>query len=132
MTKDKQPIDRIQLLLISKFVGGNIRTHRRDRGWNQECVANKLGISIPALSKIESGSTDINLSRLEQIANIYEIAVTDLFSTDEVVQIPSPSPLKFTKLENSLKDSTEHIMLLQQRLIMLYEELEEKRADKYV
>jgi transcriptional regulator with XRE-family HTH domain len=51
----------------NKSVGKNIRTLRHQRGWSQEDVANRLGISIPAFSKIETGVTDINLSRLEQI-----------------------------------------------------------------
>ena len=59
----------------NKSVGKNIRTLRHQRGWSQEDVAHRLGISIPAFSKIETGVTDINLSRLEQIANIYEVNV---------------------------------------------------------
>jgi transcriptional regulator with XRE-family HTH domain len=42
-------------------VGNNIRTLRHQRGWSQEDIATRLGISIPAFSKIETGVTDVNL-----------------------------------------------------------------------
>ncbi|HEY5326224.1 MAG TPA: helix-turn-helix transcriptional regulator, partial [Mucilaginibacter sp.] len=32
-------------------VGKNIRAFRHQRGWSQEDIANRLGISIPAFSK---------------------------------------------------------------------------------
>src|ERR1700753_2506230 len=64
----------------NKTIGKNIRTFRHQHGWSQEDVANRLGISIPAFSKIETGVTDINLSRLEQIADIYEIDVAQILS----------------------------------------------------
>src|ERR1700743_2825872 len=75
----------------NKTVGKNIRAFRHQHGWSQEDVANRLGISIPAFSKIETGVTDINLSRLEQIANIFEIDVVQILSMDmeEVEQQPS-------------------------------------------
>src|SRR5450755_4324356 len=75
----------------NKSVGKNIRTLRHQRGWSQEDVANRLGISIPAFSKIETGVTDINLSRLEQIADVYEIDVVQILSMDaeEIEQQPS-------------------------------------------
>jgi transcriptional regulator with XRE-family HTH domain len=41
----------------NKSVGMNIRTLRHQRGWSQEDVADRLGISIPAFSKIETGVT---------------------------------------------------------------------------
>ncbi len=41
---------------------------RSVKNWTQEDVAEKLGISIHAYAKIERGETDVNLSRLEQIA----------------------------------------------------------------
>jgi len=61
-------------------VGQGIKMLRQKHGWTQEDVANRLGISIPALSKIETGVTDVNLSRLEQIADIYEITLLQLLN----------------------------------------------------
>src|ERR1700761_8586875 len=61
------------------YVGRCIKTLRLMRGWSQEDMANKMNISIPAFSKIETGITDVNLSRLEQIAHICEVSLVQLF-----------------------------------------------------
>src|SRR6201992_2259301 len=108
----------------NKAVGRNIRILRHQHSWSQEDVANRLGISIPAFSKIETGVTDINLSRLEQIANIYELDVVQLLSTDmeEVEQEPSGLSI----LQKKLLDRENEIANLQRKVILLYEELRNK------
>src|ERR1700712_5506162 len=95
----------------NKTIGKNIRTFRHQHGWSQKDVANRLGISIPAFSKIETGVTDINLSRLEQIADIYEIDVVQLLSmdTDEVEKQPSNANI----IQKKLLDREAEIVNLQ-------------------
>lgn len=105
----------------NKSVGKNIRTVRHQRGWSQEDVANRLGISIPAFSKIETGVTDINLSRLEQIANIYEINVVNLLSLDAGDAEPQVSHLSIA--QKKILDREAEIANLQRKVILLYEEL---------
>ena len=108
----------------NKTVGQNIRTIRHQRGWSQEDVANRLGISIPAFSKIETGVTDINLSRLEQIANIYEVNVTNLISLDAEEVEPQVSNLSIA--QKKILDREMEIANLQRKVILLYEELRNK------
>ncbi|QJD96772.1 helix-turn-helix transcriptional regulator [Mucilaginibacter robiniae] len=102
-------------------VGTNIRTLRHQRGWSQEYMANRLGISIPAFSKIETGITDVNLSRLEQIATIFEISVVQLLGlglTETEKQYSS-----MNKAQQKLIDREAEITNLQRKVIELYEEL---------
>ncbi len=108
----------------NKSVGKNIRTLRHQRGWSQEDVANKLGISIPAFSKIETGVTDINLSRLEQIANIYEVNVIQLLALDVEETEPQVSNLNIA--QKKILDREAEIANLQRKVILLYEELRNK------
>src|ERR1700710_800041 len=105
----------------NKSVGKNIRTIRHQRGWSQEDVANRLGISIPAFSKIETGVTDINLSRLEQIATIYEVSVVNLFALDAEEVAPQTSHL--TIAQKKISERETEIANLQRKVILLYEEL---------
>ncbi|MDM8558161.1 helix-turn-helix transcriptional regulator [Candidatus Parabeggiatoa sp. HSG14] len=56
---------------------------RSVKNWTQEEVAEKLGISIHAYAKIERGETDVNFSRLQQIAEVMEIGLSQLFGLDE-------------------------------------------------
>jgi transcriptional regulator with XRE-family HTH domain len=108
----------------NKTVGKNIRTLRHQRGWSQEDVANRLGISIPAFSKIETGVTDINLSRLEQIANIYEVNVVNLLSLEAEDTAPQVSSLSIA--QKKILDRETEIANLQRKVILLYEELRNK------
>jgi transcriptional regulator with XRE-family HTH domain len=105
----------------NKSVGKNIRTIRHQRNWSQEDVANRLGISIPAFSKIETGVTDINLSRLEQIATIYEVSVVNLFALDAEETQPETSHL--TIAQKKISERETEIANLQRKVILLYEEL---------
>jgi len=109
-----------------KNVGKNIRTIRHQRGWSQEDVANRLGISIPAFSKIETGVTDINLSRLEQIANIYEVNVVNLISLDAAPVEPQVSNLNIA--QKKILEREMEIANLQRKVILLYEELRTRTA----
>jgi len=110
----------------NKSVGKNIRTLRHQHGWSQEDVANRLGISIPAFSKIETGVTDINLSRLEQIANIFDVNVVHLLALDAEEVDLKPSNLSIA--QKKLIDRESEIANLQRKVILLYEELRNKTS----
>lgn len=60
-----------------------IRLVRQLKGWSQEDVASKLGMSPNGYGSIERGETDVNLSRLEQIAGIFGIKLSDLMELNE-------------------------------------------------
>ena len=60
-----------------------IKVIRTFRGWTQENMAEKLGISTNAYAKIERGETDVNFSRLEQIAQVMEIDLPQLLGVDD-------------------------------------------------
>ena len=110
----------------NKSVGKSIRILRHQHGWSQEDIASRLGISIPAFSKIETGVTDVNLSRLEQIANIYEVSVVQLLTVDGDQTEPVPSHLNV--MQKKLNDREAEIASLQRKVIELYEELRNKNS----
>jgi transcriptional regulator with XRE-family HTH domain len=60
-----------------------IRFMRLFKGWTQEETAAKLHMVISGYSKIEHGETDVPFSRLQQIAKLFEIEVTDLIELNE-------------------------------------------------
>ena len=95
---------------------------RHQKAWSQEDVAKRLDISIPAFSKIETGITDINLSRLEQIANLFEMSVVQLLTFNDLEQ-----EQKFVNelevVNKKLTDREIEIIDLQKKVIELFEEL---------
>lgn len=106
-------------------IGKNIRQMRQKNAWSQGEVARRLSISIPAFSKIETGITDINISRLEQIANLFEVSTMDIISKEG----ENPNSLNSEEI-NGLKEKLalreEEIIKLQKKVIDLYEEIREK------
>jgi len=109
---------------IIKTVGNNIRELRMRSGLSLRTAAKRLGISTSALSKIETGVTDVNLSRLEQIAEVYGVKLIQLW-------IPNS---EHSDLEGSQLDQAKEKVLaleaeikaFQQKVILLYEKLHEQ------
>lgn len=104
------------------IIGKNIRQLRQKNGWSQGEVAKRLKISIPAFSKIETGITDINISRLEQIAGLFGVSTMDIISREG----ENPNTLNSDEL-NTLREKLaareEEILKLQKKVIDLYEEI---------
>ena len=66
---------------IAQIVGGNIAERRKDFGWTQEVLAEKMGINQESLSRMEKGRIAPKLERLPVIAEILNCTVIDLFRT---------------------------------------------------
>ncbi|HWW42862.1 helix-turn-helix transcriptional regulator [Pedobacter sp.] len=68
-----------------KDIGIKIKLLRIKEQKRQFHLANALGISIPAYSKIEAGITDINTSRLREIASYFNVDPSYFFEdTDSI------------------------------------------------
>lgn len=105
-----------------KLLGKKIRLLRHQKGWSQEDVAKQLDISIPAFSKIETGITDINLSRLEQISALFDMTIVQLLSyNDPEQEIKNASELEL--VTKKLQDREAEVIDLQKKVIELYEEI---------
>ncbi len=104
-----------------KKVGQNIRSLRHIKGWSQEDVSKRLGISVPAFSKIETSVTDVNLSRLQQIAAVFEISVVQLITLNEPGTVSDTNELE-TANQKLIKRESE-VIGLQKKVIELFEEL---------
>ena len=105
-------------------VGSNIKQLRLDSAKGQTEVAKALGISVAALSKIENGQTDINLSRLIQIAKYFEVSVIAVLSKGAPATIQPPqNTIEISSLKKLLADKDAEIMKLQKKVIDLYDKL---------
>ncbi|MEZ5673060.1 MAG: helix-turn-helix transcriptional regulator [Thiotrichaceae bacterium] len=56
---------------------------RQQKHWTQEQLANKLNMSPNGYGDIERGMLDITWSRLEQIAQLFEMDVLDLIGFND-------------------------------------------------
>ena len=64
-------------------IGTQIKHFRLLKGISQEKLAELLEISPKAYGNIERNITDVNFSRLEQIATVLGINVAKLFNTNQ-------------------------------------------------
>lgn len=69
--RDNDPDERTSM-------GSYLRTKRHVMNLTQENVANLLGISITAYSKLERGESSVTMDRLKQICKILDIDVKTL------------------------------------------------------
>ncbi len=76
-------------------VHDKIRTIRREKGLTQEELAEKLEMSVNGYGDIERGLSDIKLSRLEQIAELLDVELSELFEDG------SKNSLNFTGTNNT-------------------------------
>lgn len=60
---------------------------RNIKGWTQEIVANKLGISRQAYAQIEAGErqADLNLSTLTALSEIFKISVSKIIKYERAL-----------------------------------------------
>lgn len=68
---------------MSKQIGEKIRQIRELKGFSQEYIAQELGITQRAFSKIERNEVKIDWNKIEKLALIFEMEPTDLVSFDD-------------------------------------------------
>lgn len=61
------------MALDYKIIGERLRNARVDNNLTQENLAEKLDVSVAFISRIECGTTHINLTRLSEICSILNI-----------------------------------------------------------
>lgn len=68
-------------------LGQRLKAARENRGLTQESIAERLGISRPQISQIESGNQGIDIRLLDAFADIYGVTAADLLSekTEDVL-----------------------------------------------
>ena len=68
---------------MSKAIGEKIRQIRELKGYSQEYLADKLGVSQRAYSKIERSEIKVDWEKIKNIATIFEMEPMDLVSFDD-------------------------------------------------
>ncbi|MBO9672020.1 MAG: helix-turn-helix transcriptional regulator [Sphingobacteriaceae bacterium] len=103
-----------------KSIGDRIKQSRIALGLSQADAAKKLNISTPAFCKIETGQTDLNISRLLQISKTFKVPVVQLIDDKAVAADPSA---ELAALKKELIEKEEEINKLRKKVIDLYDKL---------
>ena len=91
-----------------------IRLCRVSKGLSQQNVADELGITVAAYSNVERGITDVAVSRVFQIAEIFDVPVTRLIEDQEKDLVREPS-----STENYTSSLTQQVYMLIQQVQQL-------------
>ena len=68
------------MALDYNIIGERIKQARMNKKLTQENLAERLEVSVAFLSRIERGSSHINLNRLNQICSILEITEVEILN----------------------------------------------------
>lgn len=110
-------------------VNEKIRLIRETKGFTQEQVAEKLGVSPSAYGDIERGENDPKLSKLQKIAEIFEVQLSELVDSSEKGSLN----INFNKGEkNTIYIGVTAIELEKQQLIIELKDKELGLKDKEI
>lgn len=104
------------------ILGKKIRSLRHQKDWTQHDVAKRLEITVPAFSKMETGTTDLNLSRIKQIAKLFDLTTVQLLADSDSDELKDYAK-EVNKMKQRLQQREEEIINLQKKVINLYEQL---------
>lgn len=62
-------------------IPNSIAQKRKEKGFSQEVLAGKLGITITQLSRLENGKSSMTQSRMQQIADALDVKPQELYLT---------------------------------------------------
>jgi transcriptional regulator with XRE-family HTH domain len=77
-------------------IGQKIKKVRELRNLTQDYIASKIGVTQESYSKIESSRNNVSIQKLEKIAEILEVGLSDLLNFDETRVL-----LKFENTHNN-------------------------------
>jgi transcriptional regulator with XRE-family HTH domain len=103
-----------------KTLGEKIKAIRISKKLTQEDVAYELDIAIGSYSKIERNVTDINFSRLEQIAKLFKMPVAEIVSFGEdnkLLKEREKIKALLQERDEELRAKDKEIILLQKKLL---------------
>lgn len=63
-------------------IGDRIKKLRRSRGISQMCFAEEVGVSEKTISRIENGTTAINILLLLKMTKVLNVKLTEIVGTD--------------------------------------------------
>ena len=62
----------------AQVFGERVRQHRLRRGWEQKDLAQRIGRSVPTVSRIENGTLKLSLERMNAVARAFDMSLPEL------------------------------------------------------
>ncbi|SEA99537.1 helix-turn-helix domain-containing protein [Pedobacter hartonius] len=110
---------------MTQNIGNKLKALRLTHCLSQKIIADQLGISVPAYSKIETGLSDLSFTKVQQIADIYSVSVIDLLKIGE----KDSKNEQYPDLKRQLDELTLQYNEQQKKMIQLYEIIRNQRTE---
>lgn len=68
------------------IIGRNVKAYRDKLHYTQDAIANFLGVQREVISYYENGKREIDLVKLEMLANLFNVELQDLISEDSNIK----------------------------------------------
>ena len=65
---------------LQQTFGSNVRQHRKAKGWTQDELAGRVGVTLETIGKIERGAVPPSFDTAERIAKALGVAPLALFA----------------------------------------------------
>jgi len=91
-----------QEIIKSSEIGAAIRSRRKELGWSQDELAEKIGVTLHQMQRYESGRTILNVENVQRIADNLCLPVTDFFVADNSATVAEPVESYFATDEKAL------------------------------
>ncbi len=101
-------------------IGQTIKKHRKEKGMTQEDMANRLGVTAPAVNKWENGHTMPDIALLSPIARLFDISVDELLSHKEELSDIEANKIAEEIYEKLKKEDYEDVFLWAKKQVEKY------------
>lgn len=85
-TKNSKVLEERRLIMDTKKIGAFIALNRKKKGYTQEQLAEKLGVTNKTISRWENGHYMPDLSLLEPLSKELDITLNELLAGEEIVK----------------------------------------------
>lgn len=82
-----------------------IKGIRLKKGFSQEFVADKIGMTQSNYARLESGKSDIKFERLAQIATAFEMTIGSVIDYDGKADLPEDGRFYYDELQKTIKEN---------------------------
>ena len=99
---------------VSRIIGEHICKMRAEKGWTQNELADKAGLGLTTIGKLERGDNGVMLETILKTIDAFKISYSDFFKIVDVeiesLSAPSPAITCYEWLKEQTTDQQERIL----------------------
>lgn len=114
-------------MTIGEIISKNLFEYRTKLGYNQDHIANFLGVERSIISKYESNQREISIINLNKLADLFGIELDDLIEENSVHQVAN---LAFAFRSDGIEETDMNSIASFQKVVKNYLKMKDILADE--